>query len=296
MQHYLEGIKSIKEDTKTLISICVYNLPINDVQIYFEHQLSKLKTMTHLKSKNILSERISRWLDTIRHQTGVLCSLFFLGNEIYKYPLTSHDNKTIQEFNLHNPYFKSDFVFHVKFFIDFFCNRDFYLIFNHDKKSMIHLYSFSKDKKIIKNQHDDLDQILETCKKDYNILDIYAVGTKHSKYKHLPELLTKLEFFDYLKRQEAMENMKALERQLSQLSITPDLFVFGRLKREILEAIQSFQLKELYIDAQKLEKIQSICDASYFNFKVFPIVSLVANDTADQFLKNHNGLMGVKYF
>jgi hypothetical protein len=108
--------------------------------------------------------------------------------------------------------------------------------------------------------------------------------------------LTKLEFFDYLKRQEAIENMKALEKQLSQLSITPDLFVFGRLKREILEAIQSFQLKELYIDAQKLEKIQSICDASYFNFKVFPIVSLVANDTADQFLKNHNGLMGVKYF
>jgi hypothetical protein len=75
-----------------------------------------------------------------------------------------------------------------------------------------------------------------------------------------------------------------------------DLFVFGRLKKEILEAIECFSLKELYIEERKIEILQESLDDSFFNFKIIPIVSLKDGDIASKFINDYKGLMGIKYF
>ena len=95
------------------------------------------------------------------------------------------------------------------------------------------------------------------------------------------------------------KNNILLEKKLNELSNSNtnlDLFVFGKLKKEILSAIECYQLKELYIEERKLEKLKQFVDDSYFNFNIIPIQVINSGDIADKFIKDYNGLMGIKYY
>jgi hypothetical protein len=75
-----------------------------------------------------------------------------------------------------------------------------------------------------------------------------------------------------------------------------DLYVFGKLKFEIKDAIESYSIKELFIQKEKYEKLRSWIDHDAFNFKVYFIHKLENGDVGDQFIQNYNGVMGIKYF
>ena len=95
------------------------------------------------------------------------------------------------------------------------------------------------------------------------------------------------------------KNMIELEKRLNDLQnekTNTDLYLFGKLKIEIKEAIESYSVKELYIEDRKLEKLKEFVDESFFNFKIIVIKSLESGDSADKFIKNYNGIMGIKYF
>jgi len=94
-------------------------------------------------------------------------------------------------------------------------------------------------------------------------------------------------------------NHNALEKRLNDIEnskINLDLYIFGKLKFEIKDAIESYIIKELYIEPHKLEKLNTFIDKEYFNFKIFLISSLNNNDIAYRFIKDYNGIMGIKYF
>jgi hypothetical protein len=75
-----------------------------------------------------------------------------------------------------------------------------------------------------------------------------------------------------------------------------DLYIFGKLKIEIKDAIESYSIKELYIEEKKLNKLKEFIDHTLLNFKIINIKSLENNDIADSFIKNYNGIMGIKYY
>ena len=74
------------------------------------------------------------------------------------------------------------------------------------------------------------------------------------------------------------------------------MYIFGKLKFEIKEAIESYSIKELYIEDKKIEKLKSFIDETFLNFKIIPIKSLDDGDIAYNFIKNYNGIMGIKYY
>jgi len=296
MELFIENLKNIREPNETLITICVSKMPIVELVEYFENQINKTKNITNQKVRTILSDRLTRWLNTIRQQTGSMDALFFIGDEAHRFHLTPRHNELVQEFKLYNPYYKTDFMFQADFFQNFFCNDKFYIMISLEKKLNIYYYNPSKEKKIVINVPSDLQKEIELYEKDANTVGIYTVGVKDSKWNQLPRVMSKKEFLDYLELQSVKKNNQELEKRLNEMQINPDLFVFGRLKFEMLEAIESYQLKELFIDEKKLEKLKMICDASYLNFKIFPIKSLQTNDVADRFIKDYKGLMGIKYF
>jgi hypothetical protein len=127
-------------------------------------------------------------------------------------------------------------------------------------------------------------------------MDIYVYGLKETKYKKLEKIPTRNEFFEMMEKEKMLENHQLLQKRLDELLINPDLYVFGKLKKEILEAIECYQLKELYIEQKKWIKLQEFCDPTLFNFKIYPILSLSKNDIGDRFIQEYNGLMGIKYF
>ena len=108
------------------------------------------------------------------------------------------------------------------------------------------------------------------------------------------------EFFQYLERQEQSVSHERLRQRLQDLqnsNVNTELYVFGKLKREILEHVENYALKELYIEREKWKKLQTfVSDPQVFNFKVYPIYSLDKNDIAEIFINQYNGLMGIKYF
>ena len=87
---------------------------------------------------------------------------------------------------------------------------------------------------------------------------------------------------------------KLLDLQNSNTNL--DLYVFGKLKNEIKEAIEMYLLKELYIEDKKLEKLKKIVNNDFLNFKIIEIKSIKDGDIAHNFIKDYNGIMGIKYY
>ena len=95
------------------------------------------------------------------------------------------------------------------------------------------------------------------------------------------------------------KNHILLEKKLKEIQnekTNLDLFLFGKLKFEIKDAIESYLIKELYIDEKKITILKKNVEESYLNFKIIPIKSIENGDIADNFIKDYNGIMAIKYF
>jgi hypothetical protein len=90
-----------------------------------------------------------------------------------------------------------------------------------------------------------------------------------------------------------------LEKKLLDLqnpNTNTDLYIFGKLKEGIKEAIEMYMVKELYIEEKKLERLKKIVDPSFLNFKIIEIKSMQDGDSASHFIKDYNGIMAIKYY
>ena len=105
--------------------------------------------------------------------------------------------------------------------------------------------------------------------------------------------------YSYYEDELMKKNHIELEKRLNDLQNSKtniDLYIFGKLKIEIKDAIESYSIKELYIEDRKLELLKNFIDNDLLNFKIYTIKSLKNGDIAEQFIKDYNGIMGIKYF
>lgn len=112
------------------------------------------------------------------------------------------------------------------------------------------------------------------------------------------ENMTREEIWKLNEDEKMRDNLRYLEEKLEGLNNEKniDLYVFGRIKKEIAEHIENYMLKELFIEERKIEILKTCVSEETLNFKIIPIRSLENGDIGDEFIKKYNGLMGLKYY
>ena len=310
----LKEHNNIEEKKETLISILIYETKNLDILIFLESQLEKSKKINDPIKKNKINNRLFnliKYLTDNYAEDDIINSIFLLNDNMVKYPLTSNEITVAKTYNLLNIFIKYDTVFHIEYFIDFFYNFNFiYSIkINKNDVSVIKLNK-NKEKELenykLVNEQKVLEIIENIRKNNYKeLLIIYGKSPIISKLNDIKNILlinnfsNREDLYNLYENNLMLANHLLLKNKLDAISnekTNIDLYIFGKLKLEIKEAIEAYSIKELYIEDKKLEKLKSFIDETLLNFKIISIKSLENGDIAYNFIRDYNGIMGIKYF
>jgi hypothetical protein len=308
----LQNINIQQDNSETNLSILVYKKSGTVIVETLDSTLDKIKKIDHPIKRNKLSTNYFNLKKVIEdfYIDSIISSIFFVNEKVYEYKLNKEECKVMEEYKIRDYLSYSDFTFKNTYFYDLFYNFEFYYSF------IIH-----KNECIIKKWNQYKDKIVETAKydKDFyekirkvhnykNIIYIYGNNVKNIKDSitySLPKVIldkddySRNELYEISQKEEMKANHILLQQRLLDLQNDKkiDLFVFGKLKLEIKDVIETYLIKELFIQKEKYEKLQTfIQDKSAFNFKVYFIDKIENGDIGDQFIKNYNGIMGIKYY
>tara|TARA_Y200000002_G_C22682641_1_gene664707 strand:- start:2475 stop:3419 length:945 start_codon:yes stop_codon:yes gene_type:complete len=314
----MENLKefiNIQENNETLITIYFYNIKKEEGILLVSKELNKVSVIQNLSKKKKLNDRfynLKLKLEKIP-DNSVINSLYLINNDINEYKFTQDNIKTIIEYNLRDFYVKKDIFFDIDYILDLFYNFDFndccYINKNNIKFKKINQ---NKNKIILNDKFTNEKNLLDIVNnylldKKINEILLYGLSPylkqlkneKNNKIIINDKDLDNNSINDFFYNRKYEKNNSLLENKLNELNNTNtnlDLFVFGKLKKEILQSIECYQLKELYIEERKLNKLKEFIDDSYFNFKIIPIKTLKDGDIASKFINDYNGLMGIKYY
>ena len=309
----LKDYKNITENTETLFSILIYDKSYNDVYSYFNNELERAKKITNIIKKNKINNRLYSFIKYLENnftENNIINNIFLIHENIINHVLTKDEINNARLYNFQKLYVTLDIFFHIDYFIDLFYNFNFiYTIklnknelkiikMNKYKEKELEKYKISSEQKII--------DIIEDIRKDNKeIIIIYGISQFINKIpitKNIlvhNENLNREEIYKLYENDIIKKNNILLEKRLDDIlneKTNLDLYIFGKLKFEIKDAIESYLIKELYIEDKKLDKLKSLVDNSLFNFKIIEIKSLENGDIAEQFIKNYNGIMAIKYY
>ena len=308
MQNFLNNLESLNSTSETMISLCFIEKSISDILLYLEDQLAKIQKVGNSNKRKKLNDNLYRLIVSLKNKNPelVFSTLYFIDDEqIHSLDLTNHQISLSKEYKFINPYYKSGEKFECAYFSDFFLNNKFLVYIQLQKlKVSAKQWTLTKEKSWTKDHKDDkeLEKYLEELKMKYGI--VYINGFKSTNFN--PQWLVKMEnhysrsdFFVWVEKNKQLQHHKSLEKRLEDLQNSKtnlDLYVFGKLKQDILVAIENYQLKELYIERKKLEKLKTLVDADALNFTIIPIDTIERGDVGDRFIQDYNGLMGIRYF
>ena len=311
----LNEYRKFEENNETLITIYFYDYKKEDALILIGKELNKISMIQNISKKKKLNDRFYNLKVKFERMNDnvIINSLFLLNDCIFEHKFSVEELKTINEYKLRDLYIKKDTKFDIDYILDLFTNFEFNHVcdinknnlkfkkLNNNKKKIISEIKFSNEKIMIEHINN---YILE-----HKINEILAYGLnnnikclkseKNSKIIVKDSEMSDNEINLYFFNRKYEKNNDLLEKKLNELNnpnTNLDLFVFGKLKKEILESIEYYQLKELYIEERKLEKLKQFIDESFLNFTIIPIKSINDNDVASKFINDYNGLMGIKYY
>ena len=308
----LKEYSNIEDSIETLYSIYIYNKKVKEVINYFEDELEKAKKINNPIKKNKINNRLFnfiKYLNDNYEEESLLNVIFLLHDKIIPYILKKVEIEIAEHYNFPKIFVKCDTKFLIDYFIDLFYNLTFIygIKINSNKYSTIKL---NRNKmKIIEhgkiNSEEKIVELIENIRKNENYKDfIIVIGNVKipSNIKNIifsKDLLNNDDLYSLYEYEIMKEYNILLRKRLDELkneNTNLDLFVFGKLKFEIKEAIESYALKELYIESKKLENLKRFISDEFLNFKIIPIKSLENGDDASIFIRDYNGLMGIKYF
>jgi hypothetical protein len=314
---FLNAYSSIQDNQECLLSVYIYKQSVSSLLPLFEKELEKAKQITNsLKRKKINNAYFSlvkkyRELD----ENTILSELYFIQEDTFlvEHQLSPDEEKVIQEYHLRPMYYQFGQTFHISYFQHLFYNFDFIYVAhiqkNHCTWTMLNK---TKSKKYLEKKISSLEDLYQSCKdlrKDKNYQELIIIHGNSPLLSKWEEQNITLLFQETISNEELnkhyenyciQENLNLLEKKLDELQdsrTNTDLYIFGRLKIEIKEAVESYILKELYIEQRKIELLKNcVEDHACFNFKIIPIESLKEGDIGEKFIKEYKGLMGIKYF
>ena len=299
----------------TLITFFCYNKKVSELIKIFEEQLSSAKKINNPVKKNKLCNRFYNLIKKINEDLSddfIISSIFLVNDSINEIKLTEQNIKTAIEYKLPECFLRTNTYFFIDYIIDLFYNFTFiYVIKLNNTLLTIKQINKNKEKelkniKIIKENNitDELD-ILRKENNYKEIIILYGTSPILNKLNNIKNLIVKKdnynreELFQIYEDEVMKKNHELLEKRLNDLQnekTNIDLYVFGKLKIEIKEAIEFYLIKELYIEDEKLKKLKTFIDDSFFNFNIIPLRKLENGDIADNFINDYNGIMGIKYY
>jgi hypothetical protein len=318
MESLLE-FKTIQENTESLITILTYDKKKIEIIKILEVQLEKAKKITHFQKKTRINNRIYSLLQRINDcpiddEQIFEPTLFLISDKTIEYKLNSKELKIVRDYSIPTFFIACEDHFLISYFYDIFYNFEFiYSIYFTNNNVSISEFNKNKEKEIFKKNikndilfFEEIDNLKQNIKNPFFIVFGKSSLFDKIKTKNRSDFLVIAK--EYYSRSELyciyeIENMKKnhilLEKKLNDLQNTKtntDLYIFGKLKKDFQEAIESYQVKELYIEENKLEKLKSFINHDLLNFTIIPIQVLEKGDVADLFIQNYNGLMGIKYY
>lgn len=305
-----------EEKTETLFSILIYNKNSIEIIKYIEEQIGKAKNITNSVVKYKINNRLYLFLNYIKenyNEDSKINSIFLINDELILYELNSNEINTLVTYNIKQFFIKSDNKFYIEYFIDLLYNFEFIYSIKLNKNEL-HIIKLNKNKEKelehCKNiNENNIIESINKIQKEYSYKDYIILYGKSlvlekidSTNKNIiinKNFINKEEIFNIYDNENIKKNNLLLQKRLDDIKnekTNLDLYIFGKLKIEIKEAIELYLIKELYIEDKKIEKLKSFVDESFLNFKIISIKSLEKGDIADIFIKDYNGLMGIKYY
>lgn len=301
---------NITENTETLFSIIIYDTSSDALIKFIENEITKAKNISNIIKKNKINNRLFMFLKHVQEnyvkEKEIINKIFLINDTIFNYKLNNNEINTARSYNLHKIFIKCECTFCIDYIIDFFTNFNFIYVMKINKNELFIIQSNkNKEKELEKIKISGEQKILEEIekiRKNNNYKDFIIILGKFSitNLTNLniiihKELLNKSEVYELYENELMKKNHIMLSNRISDMkneNTNLDLYIFG----EIQEAIESYIIKELYIEDKKLEKLRSFTDESFLNFKIIKIKSLENGDIADQFIKDYNGIIGIKYY
>jgi len=301
-----------KEDPmETKFSICYYDKQVCELLLFFEEQLLKIQKITNPIKRKHLNDGLFYFIQRLRSfdPDVVLHQLVFLQNKTcYIHNLDSNQLALIRDFHMMNPFYKNQSYFMLDFFMDYFDNLQFVLYIECSKnKTKLILCTKHKFLKYVKHLSlpDDIQNEINYWKQKYDLKCVLIYGNDF-KNRNIPIYLldatleNHTQIIEYIHRKTISDNLEILQSRLHDIekneNVKLDLYVFGKLKTIIQENIENYMLKELFIQSNKSVRLKQIVDPSFLNFKIYDIESLEKGDIGDRFIRDYNGIMGVKYY
>jgi hypothetical protein len=317
----LKNYTNITDNNDALITTLFYDKCASSIIKILEQQLEKAKNISNPIKKHKMNNRLYNLIKFVGdnfEESQVINSIFLVHDNVIKYDLSSSEISTAKEYKFENM-IKNDEYFLINYLLDLFLNFEFvYSIKINKNDAVIKKFNKNKEKELenikINNESAIIDS-LHNIRKNYSYKDYIIIYGNSPYLNKIDETIItknksilKNEHLNNEKLYETYENeiMKnniiQLEKRLNDMKndkTNLDLYLFGKLKFEIKDAIESYSIKELYIEDKKLEKLKTFVDESYFNFKIYPIKIIGCDESgilAQQFMKDYNGIMGIKYY
>ncbi len=314
----MEEYKKYENKDEGCVTIITYGLTSEKLIENLEQTLESCNKISNSKKKNILCNTIfslkERILNSYEPNEKVNSIFFYLTEESIKgiYNLKESEISVLNEYGFKNYIYRNDEKFPIDELKDIFTNFDFLQIIQLSQQNLKHMKMNRYKQKELMNSKVSNDsqviEVLERIKKELKEQKIIIYGqsqilnqlkTKNLKNVILnDENMTREDIWKLNEDEKMKENLRYLSEKLEGLNNEKniDLYVFGRIKKEIAEHIENYMIKELFIEERKIEILKTCVSEETLNFKIIPIRSLQNGDIGEEFIQKYNGLMGLKYY
>jgi hypothetical protein len=328
MNHFenLNIYKNVTDNSDSLITFFCYNQKVSILLKLLEEQLSSAKKINNPIKKNKICNGfyfLIKKLEEDLSEDLIISSVFLINEKVFELKLSEENIKTAIEYKFPQCFLRTDNYFWTDYIFDLFCNFTFIYILRLNNNSLtISKINKNKEKDIKKikiSKEDDVIEEFDKIRKENNYKDFIILNgnsqllqkinsssnNNTNNINNLKNIIIKKENYNREELFEIYENEKMkinhslLQKRLDDLQnekTNIDLYIFGKLKFEIKDAIEYYLIKELYIEEKKLEKLRTFINDSFFNFNIITIRKLESGDIADRFINDYNGIMGIKYF
>jgi hypothetical protein len=304
----LEKYRNITDKYQSLFTILTYNTLLDDILGRLTNQLKIIQTIKSSYKRKYINDRLYKFIcflkETDLSDKNKFNYIFLIDDTIEYIKLSKKQINILNEYNIINYTFIFDDYFHIDYLIDLFTNFTFNDVIYLDKKIGKH-YLINTNKKKIINQF--------SCSKESDITQYISKNTLNKCLIHGQNTILKkltvnniLVFNKKLNNDEIInafmdEQMKENHKQLKKcfdmlLDKDNHLVVYGKLDKEIKEAIENYKIKKLFVHIDVLSKLHQLISKEYFNFDVIEINSIDKNDIGKQLLVNYNGIIGISYY
>ena len=311
----LKKFINIRNTLDVLYTILIYNKTLSSILNDIEEQRIKAKNISNPVKKHKIMERLFLFENYLNNnyntEITIINSIFLIDESVYRFDLTNDMLSIAKEYNMRNYFTKIDTFFHVDYLIDFFTN--FYFIYHlkvNKNEAILTKMNKNKEKEIYNSKsitESGFNDLCNRIRSEYNYKEnIFISGNSPALFAKISnkniilknENLSRNDVWELYETELMKLNIVELDKRMIELNNPKyvDLYVFGKLKVEIKEAMECYALKELFIEEKKLEKLKEFVSAECFNFKIYIIRSLEVGDSACNFINSYNGIMGIKYY